>query len=96
MSKFHNHGDFAETVALQALGWIAANDELLPVFLGSSGLRPGDMRTRAAEPEVLASVMDFLLLDDAWVIAFCDSVGLGYESLRRARMALPGAAPDWG
>ncbi|MCV2863560.1 DUF3572 domain-containing protein [Defluviimonas sp. WL0075] len=89
-------GEAAETVALHALGWIAGNDELLPVFLGASGLRPADLLGRAAEPEVLASVLDFLLMDDAWVIACCDGAGLGYQSLRRARQALPGAAPEWG
>ena len=86
----------AETLALRALGWIAGNEELLPVFLGASGLRPEDLRRRAGELEVLASVLDFMLMDDAWVITFCDSAGLAYDSLRRARHALPGAAPDWG
>ncbi|MGR3363688.1 MAG: DUF3572 family protein, partial [Maritimibacter harenae] len=27
----------AETIGLQALGWLAGNDELMPVFLGSTG-----------------------------------------------------------
>ena len=27
----------AETYALRALAWLAGNDELLPVFMGSSG-----------------------------------------------------------
>jgi hypothetical protein len=30
-------GNAAETVGLRALGWLAANEELLPVFLGSTG-----------------------------------------------------------
>lgn len=80
----------AETLALNALGWLVANEELLPVFLGASGAAEGDLRARAAEPEFLASVLDFLVMDDAWIMAFCDATGTPYEAPLRARAALPG------
>lgn len=82
--------DRAETIALQALAWLVGNDELLPVFLGSSGLSEGDLRARATEPEFLGSVLDFLMMDDAWIVAFCDAGGLPYEQPMMARMELPG------
>jgi len=50
--------DSAETIALQALGWLAASDDLLPVFLGATGACEADLRARAAEPEFLGSVLD--------------------------------------
>ncbi|MFW8634429.1 DUF3572 domain-containing protein [Cribrihabitans pelagius] len=84
--------DKAETLALTALAWLAANDELLPVFLGATGASEADLRARAAEPEFLGSVLDFLTMDDAWVMAFCDAQGLAYEMPMQARMALPGGA----
>lgn len=84
--------DRAEGVALSALGWLAGNDDLLPVFLGASGLAPGDLRQAAAAPGFLGSVLDFILMDDAWVVAFCDASGLPYEAPRQARQALPGGA----
>ena len=85
-----------ETVALQALGWIAASNELLPVFLGATGAGLTELRARAAEPEFLGAVLDFLLMDDAWIAGFCDAAGLPYEMPRAARAALPGAAAaDW-
>jgi len=88
--------DGGEAVALQALGWIAGNDDLLPVFLGATGVAPGELRSRLHEVDFLASVLDFLLMDDAWVMAFCDAQGLAYETPRQARMILPGAAGrDW-
>ena len=88
--------DRAETLALQALAWLAGSEELLPVFLGSSGLDLADLRQRAAEPEFLASVLDFLLMDDAWVVGFCDAVGLSYGDPAAARKVLPGGAPmNW-
>jgi hypothetical protein len=80
----------AETIALQSLGWLVANEELLPVFLGSSGVSEGDMRSAAQDPEFLGSVLDFILMDDAWVIACCDAQLLPYEQLAQARQSLPG------
>ena len=70
--------------------WLAANDDLLPVFLGSSGASEGDLRERAADPQILGAVLDFLMMDDAWVVAFCDHVAVPYEHLMAARAALPG------
>ena len=84
--------DAAETLALKVLGWLASNDELLPVFLGATGASESDLRARAAEPEFLGSVLDFLTMDDNWVMQFCDGAGLPYEAPMLARMALPGGA----
>ena len=81
----------AETIAIQALGWLAANDELWPVFLGSTGAGEGDIRARATDPAFLASVLEFVTLDDAWVVAFCDTVGASYDAPLRARFTIPGA-----
>lgn len=80
----------AETLALKALAWLIPNEDLLPVFLGATGASEQDLRTRATEPEFLGSVLDFLLMDDAWVIAFCDSHSIPYDHLMQARAALPG------
>lgn len=80
----------AETLALQALAWLAGHEELLPVFMGSTGLSSDELRNRATEPEFLGSVLDFLLMDDAWIVAFCDATGLRYDAPMRARAALPG------
>ena len=86
----------AETVAMQALAWLAGNNELLPVYLGATGASEMDLRARVAEPEFLLSVLDFLMMDDAWVSAFCDEQLISYDSPMQARHALPGgAATHW-
>ncbi|WP_264212862.1 DUF3572 domain-containing protein [Leisingera thetidis] len=87
-----NSADGAETLALKALAWLAGNDELLPVFLGATGASEADLRARAAEPEFLGSVLDFLTMDDNWVMQFCDCEGLAYDMPLQARMSLPGGA----
>lgn len=82
--------DVAEKVALQAIVWLAQNDELLPVFMGSTGSDEASFRNGLQSAEFQASVLDFLMMDDAWVVAFCDAQSLPYDSLMRARAALPG------
>ncbi|MFT4743809.1 MAG: hypothetical protein ACI91Z_001788 [Yoonia sp.] len=81
----------AQTIALQALGWLVGNDELCPVFLGATGGSVDDLRTQAAVPSFQAAVLDFLTMDDSWVMEFCDLHGLKYDQPLMARFALPGA-----
>lgn len=80
----------AETLALKTLGWLVGNDDVLSVFLGHSGASKDEIKERAADPVFLGAVLDFVMMDDAWVIGFCDSVALPYEALMQARAALPG------
>jgi hypothetical protein len=80
----------AEIIALNALTWLAGNDDLLPTFINSTGIAPSELRERAADAEFLASVLDFLLMDDAWVSGFCEVERLPFDALLAARQALPG------
>ncbi|MCB2115099.1 MAG: DUF3572 domain-containing protein [Rhodobacteraceae bacterium] len=84
--------DSAELLSLKALGWIAADPERLGAFLGATGISAAELRTRAGAPEFLLSVLDFLLMDDASVIAFCEAEGYAYTAPLAARSALPGGA----
>lgn len=86
----------AETLALQALGWMAGEDDLLQVFLGTAGLSSSDLAERAGDADLLAAVLDFLLLDDAWVTAFVAATNRAPEDPMRARAMLPGGdVPHW-
>lgn len=80
----------AELLALKALGWLAGQDELIGVFLGATGASADDLREKASDPTFLGAVLDFITMDDAWVVQFCDAAGLKYEEPLRARHALPG------
>ena len=84
--------DAAQQVAVNAIVWLAGNDELLPVFMGSTGADEAAFREGVISPEFQASVLDFILMDDAWVVAFCDTEGLPYDRLMQARAVLPGGA----
>lgn len=82
--------DAAETIALQALGWLVGNDELMPVFLGATGASVEDLRAQANDAAFQASVLEFLTMEDAWVVAFCDAVGEDYMTPMMARQVLLG------
>ncbi|MEM6727158.1 MAG: DUF3572 domain-containing protein [Pseudomonadota bacterium] len=86
----------AEERALAALAWLAGNEDLVGVFLGSTGLRAEDVRAQAGDAEFLASVLDFIMMDDAWLIALADAEGWAYTDVAEARAALPGGdAMHW-
>lgn len=88
--------EMAERRALDVLSWLLGEDELLPVFMGASGVSEQDFRSRAGEPEFLASVLDFVLMDDQWVISCAASIGAAPEEIVSIRAALPGGGlPHW-
>ena len=84
----------AETVALQALGWIVDEDDRMGRFMALAGLTVAELRVRASEPEFLGGVLDFVLENEALLVEFAGSVGLKPETLLRLRRQLPGA-PVW-
>lgn len=88
--------DAAERLAADVLGWLARDDERLMAFLGMTGADVGDLRVRAADPDFLGFLVDYLLSDEAALIAFCDDTSRPYDAPARARLLLPGGEqPDW-
>ncbi len=82
----------AELIGLTAITWLVGNDELLPVFMGASGAGVEDLKEGAGNAEFLAAVLDFILMDDDWVMQFCQENDLPYDIIQKARFALPGGA----
>ncbi len=80
----------AESLAIQALAFIAEEPERLGAFLAASGIGPDAIRDAAREPGFLAGVLDHMLGDESLLLAFADSAGLNPASIARARRALGG------
>lgn len=86
----------AESLAIEALSWMAADEDLLMRFFATTGIGADDLRGRAGEPEFLGFVLDFLLSDDDATIAFAEASNRRPEDAMRARAALPGGdVPNW-
>jgi len=88
-----NPREVAEIVAIQALNFIAGAPELLGRFLAEPGIGPDTLRKSAADPRFLASVLDFVLRDDATVKAFAKASELHPTSIAAAREVL--GDPHW-
>lgn len=80
----------AEAVALSALAWLAADPDRLSLFLAETGLDLDALRSRAADLDFLAGVLDFLLADEGRVTGFAESADLMPEMPAQARRQLPG------
>jgi len=78
----------SEIVAVQALSFIASDPGRLGLFLAESGIGPETLRTAAADPHFLGSVLDFILRDDATVKAFAAASDHHPTTIAAAREAL--------
>ena len=79
-----NPREVAEIVAVQALSFIAGDPERLGLFLAESGIGPETLRSAAADPRFLASVLDFVMRDDATVKAFAKRLAASPHQHRRS------------
>ncbi|MDV7272239.1 DUF3572 domain-containing protein [Thioclava sp. A2] len=82
--------DIAQTRALQALGWLAAQDGLLDAFLNNSGASLEDVRRNAGDPAFLAGVLDFVLMQDDWVLSCAEALSCPPQTLVEDRAVLGG------
>ena len=90
----HNAREVAEIVAVQALSFVAGDPERLGLFLAESGIGPETLRTAAANPHFLVSVLDFVMRDDATVKAFAAASELHPTNIAAARQALSDPAEE--
>ena len=88
-----NPREVAEIVAVQALSFIAGEPERLGLFLAESGIGPETLRNAAADPRFLATVLDFVMRDDATVKAFASVSQLHPTNIAAAHQALND--PQW-
>lgn len=82
--------DFAQVTALQALAWLAAQDGLFEGFLAQSGASAAQLRAEAHSPAMQRAVLEYIMLDDAWVIECAAALGLAPLTLAMARDVLGG------
>ncbi|MPZ56728.1 MAG: DUF3572 family protein [Rhizobiales bacterium] len=66
----------AQSLAIQALAFIAADHERSGPFLAATGIGPDLIRAVAREPHFLVGVLDYLSGDDALLVAFATEAGI--------------------
>ncbi len=89
-AKQSTNTDSARSLAVRALAFIAADFDRLSRFLSLTGLGPDNLRTAAADPTFLGSVLDYLVANEELLVAFAADAGLKPEAVVRAHSALCG------
>jgi len=80
----------AEAIAINGLSFLALEPERIGQFLAASGLGPADLRAAAAEPEFLASVLEFLLQDESLLLVFASERAIEPGMIKPAMYCLRG------
>ena len=82
----------AETIAAQALLFLAEDSRRFGRFLAETGLDPADFRSQASDPGTLAAVMAYLVADESALLAFAANAGFEPDEIVRAETALGGGS----
>lgn len=86
----------AESIATQALIWLAADPDQIGGFLAASGASADEIRSLAGDLVFLGSVLDYLLMTDEGVLGFTEDHNMAPTIIAEARAALPGGdIPNW-
>jgi hypothetical protein len=80
----------ANEIAVNALVFLAADEQRLGAFLALSGIDPGTIRTAAREPGFLAGVLEHIAGDEKLLVQFANENGLRPADVAAARNALSG------
>ena len=88
--------DWAQTLAIEALGFLAGDIERLEPFMSLTGVDPGNLREVAAQPSFLVAVLEHLTNDESLLLAFAANAGRDPADIEKARQTLAGPTPDWG
>jgi hypothetical protein len=84
--------EIAESLAIQALSFMAGDPERLGRFLAVTGIGPDMIRKAAADPAFLAGVLDHVVADEPLLVAVAEHAGVAPQALERAQAVLNGRA----
>lgn len=85
-----SHQEQAEMLAIEAIGFVAHDKELLNRFMALTGISAEDVRHAASSPEFLAGVLGFLLSHEPTLLQFCSTHGKAPHTIAEAFSLLPG------
>ena len=82
--------EIAETRALEVLTWVLSEDDLIQVFMGATGASQNDLRSNTLSHEFLLSILDFVLMDDRWVISCSKFLNIDPSQIQLIRVSMDG------
>ena len=82
--------DEAETIAIQALGFLAEEPNRIGRFLSLTGMEPGTLMEGAETAAVQVALLDHLLGDESLLMVFSGHAALTPDAVAEARALLSG------
>ncbi len=90
--------DRAEIIALNGLSFIAGEEKCLEVYLNFTGVNIKQLKKNISNPktmpETLASIIDFLLQNEKYLVDFSDQNNINPMDIQKTRQYFPGATLD--
>jgi len=86
-TRLQGSREAAETLAIQALAFLAEEPERLGRFLNATGIEAGRIREAAGQAGFLAGVLEHMLGEESLLIAFAAHAGIDPAEIARARGA---------
>lgn len=80
----------AELFAARMLGWLAEDNARISGFLAWSGESASSLRERLQDADFLRAVIEYVLHDEAQLVAACEALDYSPEYPQAAIMAMPG------
>lgn len=84
----------AEALAVEALVWLAQDNDLMSRFLALTGIEVSSIRSAAQEPGFLTGVLQFYLGHEPTLIRFCEETGKNPATIEQAANLLPGGVTN--
>lgn len=85
----------ATIIALNLLSWLIANPDRLDDFMATSGFEPSELRARAADPDLLAAILEYLMSADDLLLKACADIDITVQDVKAAHHCLARQAPDY-
>ena len=85
----------AEILSLKALTFLGNSEDGLLRFVTLTGIAPKTLMDRVEEPGVQVAILDFLLMDEALLLAFCQEESLQPRAIHLAKHRLEGPGSDY-
>jgi hypothetical protein len=82
--------DAASALAVDALGYLAGDPELLSRFLALTGIDPATIREAAEAPRFLVGVLEYVSGDEDLLIAFAAHAEIDPAEIEFAKQVLAG------
>jgi Protein of unknown function (DUF3572) len=79
-------------LALAALAATVSDERRAQRFLALTGIETDELRRKADEPALLASLIAFLEAHEPDLLAVCEGIGIKPDALVQARRAIEGTA----